>query len=325
MDQLSTEARNRYWAEVNPQYKGGSPEENNKSIRRLLEAQRPRAAFASTQYMLDEIQPPLLVEMLLAMAKSDKEENEGWQLNDCAIRNAFKLLNSNSELTLGEKAALEYAYLEVLSPPYGEKNPQAILHLERCIEELPELFVQAVAYAHKRKDNKEVPPGNREDLAKRGRQLLEAIKRIPGQEEASKEEQYDKLSRWVASVRESCASLNLLNVADEHLGNLFSKALPDKNGVWPCETVRDVMEDLKSEDVSVGAYAGLYNARGAHVCAKDGSEERELADKYRSWAEALQFTHPFVCTTVLMPLVHTYEREAEQNDTKARIKNRLAQ
>ena len=261
VDQLSTEARNRYWAEVNPQYKGGSPEENNKSIRRLLEAQRPRAAFASTQYMLDEIQPPLLVEMLLAMAKSDKEENEGWQLNDCAIRNAFKLLNSNSELTLGEKAALEYAYLEVLSPPYGEKNPQAILHLERCIEELPELFVQAVAYAHKRKDNKEVPPGNREDLAKRGRQLLEAIKRIPGQEEASKEEQYDKLSRWVASVRESCASLNLLNVADEHLGNLFSKALPDKNGVWPCETVRDVMEDLKSEDVSVGAYAAASSRK----------------------------------------------------------------
>ena len=216
VDQLSAQARSQYWSEVVPQYIYESKEENNESVSRLLEAQRPRAAFASTQYMLDEIQPPLFVEMLLAMAKSDKEENEGWQLNDCAIRNAFKLLNSNSELTLGEKAALEYAYLEVLSPPYGEKDPQAIPHLERCIEELPELFVQAVAYAHKRKDNKEVPPGNREDLAKRGRQLLEAIKRIPGQEEASKEEQYDKLSRWIASVRESCASLNLLNVADEH-------------------------------------------------------------------------------------------------------------
>ena len=48
-----------------------------------------------------------------------------------------------------------------------------------------------------------------------------------------------------------------------------------------------------------------------------------LADKYRSWADALQFTHPFVSSTLLLSLVKTYEFEAEQNDTEACVERRL--
>lgn len=83
------------------------------------------------------------------------------------------------------------------------------------------------------------------------------------------------------------------------------------------------MDALRSEDISIGAYRGLYNARGVHWRREGGGQERELANKCRTWADALQFTHPFVSSTVLMKLVNTYEREAEQHDTEVGVLRRL--
>ena len=83
------------------------------------------------------------------------------------------------------------------------------------------------------------------------------------------------------------------------------------------------MEDIQSEEISKGAHTGIYNARGVHWRGEGGRQERELAEKYRKWADVLQFTHPFVSSSLLMRLVKTYEREAEQQDTEAGIQRRL--
>lgn len=93
--------------------------------------------------------------------------------------------------------------------------------------------------------------------------------------------------------------------------------------MWPCEAVRDVMEDLQSENISIGAQTGLYNARGAHWRREGCDQERDIADKYRVWADALQFTHPFLSSSVLMAMVNTYERQAEQYAVEAGIRHRL--
>lgn len=328
VDQLTAGARSRYWVEVDPQYLFDSPEENNESVRRLLEAGRPRAAFASVHFKLEEIRPSLLVQMLSAMARNSQDKEGEYLLDVYDVREAFELLNRNSALSLEEKAGLEFAYLEVLARPFRGKDRQQIPNLEHYIEEHPELFVQAVMWVYKRKDGGEDPAEfrvteGREHLAARGYHLLEAIEHIPGQGEATKEEQQQKLAEWVATVRRSCAELDRAEIADVCLGKLFSNALVGEDGVWPNEAVRDVMEDLQSEDISCGAHTGLYNARGPHWRGEGGAQERELADKYRVWAEALQFTHPFVSSSLLMSMARTYEREAEEQDTEAGIRRRL--
>jgi hypothetical protein len=111
--------------------------------------------------------------------------------------------------------------------------------------------------------------------------------------------------------------------ADVCLGKLFSSAPEGKDGLWPCEPVRNVLEDLQSEKISDGAHTGLYNARGLHGRGEGGSHERELADKYRKWAQALQYSHPFVASTLLMGIVRTDEHEAGGQDTEAGIRRRL--
>lgn len=320
VDQLSTEARNRYWAEVVPECIYVSKEENNESVQRLLKARRPRAAFDSVQPKLEEIDASFLAQILSAMMQKGNDKPGEYLLNSYDIERAFNHLNLDPNLSSKQKAALEFAYLEVLSRPIEKENQQRIPNLENYIEKHPELFVQAIAWAFGQKNHDEEYD---EHLAKKGYQLLEAIKRVPGQDKDSPKEQYDKLSKWIIAVKSSCSKLDLEEIADYRIGILLSNASPGKDGIWPNETIREVMEDQLSDDISKGACTGLYNARGVHPYGEGGNQERELADKYRSWAEELQFTHPFVSTSLLMSMVHTYEREAELNDTEADLHLRL--
>lgn len=327
VDQLPGKARDRYWMEIIPQYVFDSPEENNESIRRLLEVKRPRAAFQSLNFVLEEIPPSLLVQMLSAMAGESQDKDGEYLLDSYDVRHAFQLLDRNSDLTLEEKAELEFIYVEILARTYPGDRKQ-IPNLERYVEEHPDLFVRAVVWAYKRNDLGEDPaefrvPEGCEHIAQRAYCFLEAIERIPGQDKVTKEEQREELMEWVTRVRRSCAELGRERIADECIGKLFSHAPVGEDGVWPGEAVRDVMDDLRSEDISIGAYRGLYNARGVHWRREGGGQERELANKYRTWADALQFTHPFVSSTVLMKLVNTYEREAEQHDTEVGVQRRL--
>lgn len=328
VDQLSQESRATYWREVVPEYVFDAPNENNESIRRLLDAKRPRAAFCAVHFKLDEVRPELLVQMLSEMTKEGNDKGGEYQLNDYDIQRAFKLLDQNPDVPLEDKAGLEFAYLDVLARTFRGADRNQIPNLERYIEDHPEMFVQAIVWTYKRKNPGEDPPEfrvaeGREVLASRGYRLLEALERIPGQGEATDEDYLKRLTQWVGKVRMQCAELDRAEIADICLGKLFASAPEGEDGVWPGEVVRDVMEDLQSEAVSRGAHTGLYNARGAHWRGEGGAQERELAAKYLRWAEALHFSHPFVSSSLLMSMVKTYEYQADQQDTEAGIRRRL--
>ena len=330
VDQISAGAHATYWRDVVPEYIFDAADENNESVRRLLDVKRPRAAFAAVHCTLDKIRPPLLVQMLRDMAGNSNDKAGEYQLHNHYIQEAFQLIDRNPDVSLEDKAGLEFTYLDVLARKLRDGDGQQIPNLERYIEDHPDLFVRAVAWTYKRQDGGEDPPEyrvkeGREHLANKGHRLLEALERIPGQGEATEEAQRNKLSGWVSVVRGACADLARADSADLCLGRLFSNALIGKDGVWPNEVVRDVMEDLQSPAIANGAHTGVYNARGVHCRGEGegGAQERELADKYHKWADALQFTHPFVSSSLLMMLVKTYEREAEQQDTAAGIQRRL--
>ena len=83
------------------------------------------------------------------------------------------------------------------------------------------------------------------------------------------------------------------------------------------------MEDLQSEDMMRGVHTGVYNSRGFHTRGQGGDQERQLAEKYRKWAQQLRMSSPFMASELLMKLTDTYEREAAREDTEARINQRL--
>ena len=124
-------------------------------------------------------------------------------------------------------------------------------------------------------------------MAERGYKLLEAIERIPGHNDLG-ELEADRLAKWIATVRQSCAELSRADIADICIGKVLSCAPVGKDGVWPCEPVRDVMEEIQSEPMMRGAHTGVYNSRGVHWRGEGGDQERELAEKYRSGDQPLR-------------------------------------
>ena len=262
------------------------------------------------------------------MAQGGNDNLANICLSITTSRMAFKHLNGSPALTLDQKAGLEFAYLEVLARPWDRRGSYGIPNLERYVEAHPELFVQAVAWIYKRKDDAtdpaefQVPPERGNTMSERGYKLLEAIERIPGHNDLG-ELEAKRLAKWMAAVRQSCAELGRADMADICIGKVLSYAPVGDDGVWPCEPVREVMEEIQSEPMMRGAHTGVYNSRGVHWRGEGGDQERELADKYRKWGKALQYSHPFVASKLLMEVAKAYDREASREDTEAGIRRRL--
>ena len=328
VDGLDEVHRQMYWSESAPDLILEAGAENNEAVERLLAVQRPRAAFACVRYKLDAVRPELLFRLMSRMAKESKDQPGHYQLEQYYIERAFALMDKSPELTLDQKAGLEFAYIEALSRLWNGREGYGIPNLGKYVEAHPELFVQAVVWTYKRKDEGKDPnvwkvaSEDVQHFAERGHRLLEAVDRIPGHDDLG-ELRTELLVSWVKAVRDACAELGRLDIADVCLGKLLSGAPEEKEGVWPCEPVQHVMEELHSKKMMEGARTGLYNSRGVTSRGEGGDQERVLADKYRKWANAVQYSHPFVASHLLMEMVRTYEHEASREDVEARLRRRL--
>jgi addiction module HigA family antidote len=328
VDKLDEQERNTYWSEVTPGWILDVDDENNEAVERLLTAQRPRAAFTCIHFNLESIDPELLFRLMTDMAKDGKDQAGQYQLDPYYIEKAFVRMDKSPVLTLEEKAGLELAYIEVLSKPWSRHEGYGIPNLEKYVEAHPEFYVQAIVWTYKRRSEGEDPPEWRVDskhaqqLAERGHKLLEGINKIPGNDNLG-ELNANKLAAWIKTVRDACAELDRKDIADICLGKLLSGAPQGKDGIWPCEPVRQVIEDVHSKKIMAGAHTGLFNSRGTIIRGEGGDQERELAKKYRAWENALRYSHPFLASELLMDMVKTYELEADREDTEAGIKKRL--
>jgi len=324
-------AQKTYWAEVvPPQLPPDSDDDTNDGVSGLLDAKRPRAALSFVHFKLKQLKPALLFRLMSEVAVTHDEPVGRYQLDGYYITEAFKLLDASGEFWVVQIAGLEFPYIDVLSRQVGVQEAHGIPNLERYIQDHPELFVDAVAWLYKRRDGGEDPkdlkldgPEKVSTRAQHGMALLDSIERIPGTTKPGQPD-VDKLRAWVKTVRDSCAALDRAEAGDRSLGKLFSNAPTGDDGIWPCEPVRQVLEEVQSEAISRGIVTGIYNARGVHARAEFGDAERGLAQKYRNWAQALEFSHPFIAATILRPLTDTYEQEGMGHDTESRIQRRLS-
>ncbi|MCG7391965.1 HigA family addiction module antitoxin [Microvirga sp. ACRRW] len=328
VEELEETHQQIYWNEVPVGWPFDSDEENRDAIDRLLAAQRPRAAFAFIRRRLEAVPTSILFQVLSGCLKEGKDQPGHYQLDQYHLEEAFGLIDKDPELTLEQKASLEFSFIDALARPGSRRKSSGIPNLERYIEAHPEFFVRAIVWRYKRRDRDDDPqewrvdPETAEHFAEKAYKLLDSIKRIPGHNDLG---EFDSslLVKWVKSVRDACSELSRSEIGDVCLGKLFSCAPVGQDGIWPCEPVRSVMEDIQSESISEGAYTGLYNARGVHWRGEGGDQERELARKYRTWANALHYSHPFVASTVLTSLAKTYEDQASREDAEAGIRRRL--
>ena len=323
LDGYGEDIRAGYWKDVLPPWDLYTPAELTELIDRLLEANRPRAAFHAVHMDFKDIETSRLKRLLRDVAMVNAEPAGQFKLDRYFISEGLDSLHRRAGVTRDEMAQLEFLFIDAL-----DHSEHGIPNLESQIAQSPALFVQAVALAYKRSDEGEDPPEwrienpeQRTAVASAAHRLLNQIKKIPGTNENGIIDAA-ALVAWLTEVRRLCREYARVDTGDHCLGQLLAKAPPSENGIWPCEAVCEVMEEIGSSEIGRGFYIGVHNSRGTHWGGEGGEQERALAAKYRAWAERLHFDYPYV-GRVLENIAVSYERDAARQDCETKIEKRL--
>jgi hypothetical protein len=271
----------------------------------------------------DNVETSRLKRLLEQTGTRDSEPAGSYRLDPHYISEALSTLNGRSGVTRDEMARLEFLFIRAL-----DHTDHGIPNLERQLVESPRLFMQILALAFKRSDDGQDPPEwrteneeQRRALALAAYTLLDKIRRIPGTDENGAIKEAD-LRTWVTETRAQCLELGRAAIGDQKIGQVLSSAPVGADGVWPCEPVRNVLEDIASREIGIGLGVAVYNARGMHYFEDDAADERALAEKYRAWSRKLAFGHAYVAS-VLEEIAQRYDREAEREISDAAVRRRL--
>lgn len=323
LDGYGEDIRKWYWKDVLPSWGRHTPSEITELIDSLLEARRPRAAFHAVHIDFKDVETSRLKRLLYDVATIDAEPAGHFKLESYYISKALDSLDGRAGITRDEMAQLEFLFMDAL-----DHSEHGIPNLEAQIAESPVLFVQAVAFAYKRRDKGEDPPEwkienpeQRMAVASAAHRLLDHITKIPGTDKNGGIDA-KALAEWLAEVRRLCHEYGRTEIGDHCLGQLFAKAPGGENGIWPCQEICEVMDEIASPEIGRGFYIGVRNSRGVHWRGPGGEQERELAAKYRTWAERLHFEYPYV-GVILEDIAESYDSEAKWHDSEANITKRL--
>jgi addiction module HigA family antidote len=316
--------REHYWREVNPDFVRKDSPDLNVVLDRLLDARRPRAAFATVHFALQELETSRLRRLLEDIGTSDAEPSGAYQLESYYLSEALNVLQNRPGVTEEEMARLEFRFVTVL-----EHETHGIPNLEKQVGKSPALFVQALALLYRRDDGGEDPPEwqvkdeeKSSDLGTAVYRLLENIRRVPGATDTGDIDE-KALMAWVKEAQSLSAKYGRGDIGDIKIGRILSAAPVGTDGIWPCEPVRNVMEECGTAEMAEGFQTGVYNSRGVHARGEGGEQERVLAEKYRNWSRKLRFDHPYVATTV-EGVAESYDQQAGWQDSESAVRRRLS-
>jgi hypothetical protein len=104
--------------------------------------------------------------------------------------------------------------------------------------------------------------------AENGRRLLTSFDRLPGTD-AQGAVDVGVLQDWATGVLQLAGESGLKEVAEMLVGQILANAPADADGTWPCQPVRELLEDLQSGLVERSLRDKLYNRGGLTTCSPD--------------------------------------------------------
>ena len=230
------------------------------------------------------------------------------------VAELFRKLDQSGDVPDDMIARLEIPYLEVLD----HDRPQLALH--RLVVKEPSLFADVMTWAFKRADGEAEESVDDQVLKRRASVAFNVLWKLslpPGLVDNGSVDR-EALSTWVNEARRMCRERDREVIGDQQIGQMLSNAPVGEDGIWPCEPVRDLLDDLASRHIGMGFTMGKNNLRGATTRgAFDGGEqERSLVDKYRQDAAKIGARWPFTAQ-LLRQLATSYEIEARREDQQA--------
>jgi hypothetical protein len=321
--QLGPDVSKHYWSRVHGFYRNATKDDVEYSVSMLLKHHRPFQAVRILQMALRqhcEVEPSLIIETLDTGLKPREEgELEATVSNHISysIQYLFEWLQSDRNVDTQRLAALEWGYLGLLDG-HGA-SPKA---LHGWLQRDPQLFVNLLSVIFRSKkeptDAIESPTKEQKARAENAYKLLMLWKIVPGtREDGTVDDQ--KFLEWVNTARTLCEESGQLEVCDSRVGEVLAHAPEENDGSWPCIPVRDVIEEVASDELIRGFQIGIFNKRGVYSksFAEGGEQERALAKKYAAYADACDIEWPKTAAT-LRRVAQRYEEDARREDEKTR-------
>ena len=317
--------QNSYWQTIDPpQHQGARHEaEASEIVDRLLEAERPIVAFNVVQYNWTQVETSRLKSLLISIATGNSETPARYRLDAYYISKALEDLSNRACITPDELAQFEFWFFSAL-----ESSDYGIPNLEKKISESPVFFVQLLSLVFKRNDDGCDPrewqvedEQHRFKLAGLAQDVLHRMEHLPGTDQTGKINE-EELLDWIIEVCQLCSKHGRIEVGERQIGQLLSKAPAEEDGNWPCLPVCAALTNFHSPRISEGFRVGVLNSRGAHYRGQGGEQERELAAKYRNWANMREYEFPGVGGT-LQSIAEYYHRQAKREDNRSKVEERL--
>ena len=323
VDRLPKGLKLRYWEEVNAHWGPSDATAIATFVDELLKVDRPRAAFHAAHMDLKLIDSPRLVRLLTEVATNRAEPPAHYRNDGHYVSQALDTLEQRGDVSRDDLARLEFLFIRAL-----DRSKHGIRNLEAQLAESPALFMEALALAFRRNDDGEDPvdwqapnSDNREVVASAVYALLTGACRIPGTQ-TDGSIALDQLMAWVEQARSLAREYGRAEIGDQMIGQLLSHSPPGDDGIWPCGPVREAIDEFGSQDIATGMLVGVRNARGATFRGEGGTQERGLAEQYRSWAREVAFEHPFTAR-MLEQIGASYDEDAKWWDNQESIRDRI--
>jgi hypothetical protein len=123
------------------------------------------------------------------------------------------------------------------------------------------------------------------------------------------------LNQWVDEARKLLHDADRVKIGDDQIGSYLSHSPVGNDGVWPHESVRSVIERVKSSQLDLAIRLGKQNARGMTSRSPwdGGKQERILAAQYYSDAKKIELIYPRTAE-ILRDIGRDYDNEARRQD-----------
>jgi hypothetical protein len=184
--------------------------------------------------------------------------------------------------------------------------------LQRKLASDPAFFAELVGLIFRsRKEEKPEsnPTPQRKNLAKNAYALLTDWKLCPGiKDDGSFDVQ--EFNTWINEARRITEETGHAEVAQIQIGHVLTYAPADPDGLWIHEAVASTLNYRDTGEMRSGFTTELFNRRGVHGFTH-GREERELANRNREKAEALETKGYTRFATAMREFAERYDRQAE--------------
>jgi transcriptional regulator with XRE-family HTH domain len=307
------EAERSYWQRTESVHTGKDPQQLRLAVAQLLKHARPWHACTILALNNLEVETDLLFTVLEAARQGKHAEpHEGFVQQGAAcvpvlVQQLHARAQRGDSACDGKRlAALEWSFLELLD--WHNVRPTT-LHAELARNETLFVDLQKLVYRPQSERQRPLPSLSELDAkrAANAYRLLCSWRTIPGSRSDGSVDG-DALLCWLQQARTLAHGAGLLDVCDRHVGEVLAQAPPEADGTWPCEAVRDAIEELESRELETAFQIGAYNrgdlkgplvSDGCEEGRRDaaGGEAGRRADggmcgRLLAWADACQIFWP---------------------------------